>query len=73
VLFFDFGNVFNTECPNVSDACTAPELSELRYAVGLGLTWLSGLGPLTFGVAEAFNFDRFDQTQFFQFELGRTF
>lgn len=73
VFFLDFGNVFNTQCPRVSDACTAPELSELRYAVGIGLTWLSGLGPLSFGVAEAFNFDEFDRTQFFQFELGRTF
>jgi outer membrane protein insertion porin family len=73
VAFLDVGNVFNTNCPDVSDVCSEPRVDELRYAVGIGLTWLSGLGPLSFGIAEAFNFDTFDRTQFFQFELGRTF
>jgi outer membrane protein insertion porin family len=45
----------------------------MRYSLGLGVTWLSGFGPLSFGVAQVFNEDADDQTQFFQFELGRTF
>ncbi|MEE4299759.1 MAG: outer membrane protein assembly factor BamA [Pseudomonadales bacterium] len=73
VLFLDAGNVFNTECPDVSTFCSEPDLDELRYAVGLGVTWLTGLGPLTFGIAHAFNDGPLDQTEFFQFELGRTF
>lgn len=73
VVFLDVGNVFNTECPDVSSICEAPDLSELRGAYGIGMTWLTGLGPLTFGVARAFNEGPFDETEFFQFELGRTF
>jgi outer membrane protein insertion porin family len=39
----------------------------------MGITWLTGMGPMTFGIAKAFNTDRFDETEVFQFELGRTF
>lgn len=73
LLFLDVGNVFNTECPDVSTFCSEPDVDELRYSVGLGVTWLTGLGPLTFGIAHAFNDGPLDQTEFFQFELGRTF
>mgnify|MGYP005847366729 CR=1 FL=1 len=73
VVFVDAGNVFNTDCPRVSVACSEPELGELRYSVGVGLTWLTGLGPLTFGIARAFNTGPLDEEEFFQFELGRTF
>ncbi len=73
VAFFDFGNVFNTQCPRTSARCYGPSLDNMRYSLGLGVTWLSGFGPLSFGVAQVFNEDADDQTQFFQFELGRTF
>jgi outer membrane protein insertion porin family len=73
VAFLDVGNVFNTECPDVSSICDEPEFGELRGSYGIGMTWLTGLGPLTFGVARAFNEGPFDETEFFQFELGRTF
>lgn len=73
VAFFDFGNVFNTDCPRTSTRCYGPSLDDMRYSLGLGVTWLSGFGPLSFGVAQVFNEDTDDQTQFFQFELGRTF
>lgn len=73
VAFFDVGNVFNTECPSVSQVCDSPDASELRMSVGIGMTWLTGLGPLTFGVAKAINSGPFDEEEFFQFELGRSF
>lgn len=73
VVFVDGGNVFNSDCPRVSINCGEPDLSELRFSVGAGLTWLTGLGPLTFGVAKAFNTGPLDEEEFFQFELGRTF
>jgi outer membrane protein insertion porin family len=73
VVFVDAGNVFNTDCPRVSVNCGEPELGELRVSVGAGLTWLTGLGPLTFGVAKAFNTGALDEEEFFQFELGKTF
>jgi outer membrane protein insertion porin family len=73
VLFFDAGNVFNTNCPEVSTICDDFDVGELRYSVGLSVTWLTGLGPMTFGIAKPFNAGEFDDTESFQFELGQTF
>lgn len=73
VLFFDAGNVFNTNCPEVSQICSDFDADEIRYSVGLSVTWLTGLGPMTFGIAKPFNKGEFDETESFQFELGRTF
>tara|TARA_A100001037_G_C15130301_1_gene628378 strand:- start:250 stop:2568 length:2319 start_codon:yes stop_codon:yes gene_type:complete len=72
VLFFDIGNVYNTSCPDVSVNCLDFDLGELRYAVGLGITWLTGMGPMTFSIAKTFNTSEFDEKEGFQFELGRT-
>jgi outer membrane protein insertion porin family len=73
VLFVDSGEVFNTKCPKVSTVCDEPDLNLLRYSVGFSLTWITGMGPMTFGIAKAFNYSDSDETEFFQFELGRTF
>lgn len=73
VLFVDAGNVFNTNCPEVSTICSDFDEGELRYSVGLSVTWITGLGPMTFGIAKPFNDGQFDETESFQFELGRTF
>lgn len=72
VLFLDGGNVFNTDCPDVSEVCEGPALDELRYSAGFGVTWLTGLGPITLGIAKALNAKDTDEEEFFQFELGRT-
>ena len=73
VLFVDAGNVFNTNCPEVSQICTDFDAGEIRYSAGLSVTWLTGLGPMTFGIAKPFNAGEFDEKESFQFELGRTF
>jgi outer membrane protein insertion porin family len=73
VLYFDAGNVFNTNCPDVSTVCTDFDVNELRYSVGLAVTWLTGLGPMSFGISKPINAGPFDETEAFQFELGRTF
>ncbi|MCL7929383.1 outer membrane protein assembly factor BamA [Halomonas sp. ATCHA] len=79
-LFFDAGNTFLTSCYDVleDDAnrqrCNSGvELGDLRYSVGVGLSWLTPVGPLTFSVAEPMNDESDDDTQFFQFSLGQTF
>ena len=72
-LFFDAGNVFNTKCGPLEVNCYSPEEGELRYSVGLGATWLSGFGPITFSVAKPLNSDEADQTEVFQFSLGNQF
>ncbi len=73
VLYFDVGNVYNTNCPDVSTICDDFDYDLLRYSVGVAVTWITGMGPMTFGLAQPFNVGRYDQEETFQFELGRTF
>ena len=74
VVFVDAGNVFMTECSRVSTNCEAGvDLSELRFSSGLGLTWLSPIGPLDFSISKALNAESDDDTEFFQFSIGQTF
>jgi outer membrane protein insertion porin family len=72
-LFFDAGNVFNTKCNDLEVNCFSPEEGELRYSVGLGATWLSGFGPITFSIAKPLNSEDYDETEVFQFSLGSQF
>ncbi len=72
-IFVDVGNVFDTTCPDYSGSCDSLDLDLLRYSSGLSLTWITGMGPLTFGVAKTFNTNFSDEEEFFQFELGRSF
>lgn len=71
-LFFDMGNVFNTHCPKVSQ-CDDVALDQLRFSLGIGVTWISGLGPLTFSISKPFNAGEDDKEEAFQFELGQSF
>ncbi len=73
MFFFDAGNVFSSNCRSYSRSCFDFDVDELRYAVGFGVTWLTGLGPMTFSIAKPYNDGEFDETESFQFELGRTF
>ncbi len=81
-FFIDGGNVFDTDCqdnlttsggdPAVS-SCTKPKFGELRYSAGVGVTWITALGPLSFSLAKALKDKDDDDTQFFQFSLGGSF
>ncbi|HEX7863593.1 MAG TPA: outer membrane protein assembly factor BamA [Variovorax sp.] len=48
--FFDVGNVFGSRAPNVSDELWKAE-KRLRASVGLGVSWISPLGPLRLAYA----------------------
>lgn len=79
-LFLDGGNTFLTSCYDVLDEdagrqqCNSGvDLGDLRYSAGIGLSWLTPVGPLTFSIAEPLNDESGDDTQFFQFSLGQTF
>lgn len=69
VLFLDAGNVFNTYCGDCPDVTA----SEIRYSVGVGLSWLTALGPLGFSLGVPLNDESDDDRQVFQFTLGQTF
>jgi outer membrane protein insertion porin family len=73
VLFLDAGNVFNTNCPDFSLNCLEFDLSEIRYSVGVGVNWLTAMGPMSFSYSRPFNRGPFDRVERFQFELGRQF
>ena len=72
-FFIDYGNVFSDECKIYELQCSEFDLSELRYSVGLGFTWITQLGPLSFSISSALNNDEFDETEAFQFEIGNQF
>jgi outer membrane protein insertion porin family len=63
--FFDAGNVYG-EKENYN-------LSELRYSTGLGLSWLSPIGPLKLSVGFPLRRKPDDRTQRFQFQIGTAF
>lgn len=80
-LYFDAGNVFDTNCtPDPSGVldtlqlnCYEPSISELRYSAGIGVTWLSGFGPMSFSFGRPINGGQYEDREMFQFTLGQTF
>ncbi|WP_372876158.1 outer membrane protein assembly factor BamA [Pseudomonas sp.] len=75
-LFWDVGNVFDTNCSAtqkaVSDSCSL-DAGSLASSVGVGLTWITALGPLSFSLAMPIVKPDDADTQVFQFSLGQTF
>ncbi|MEQ8802941.1 MAG: outer membrane protein assembly factor BamA, partial [Haliea sp.] len=47
-FFIDAGNVFNTKCARNQLNCFDVDADELRYSVGVGVTWITGFGPMSF-------------------------
>ena len=72
-FFLDAGNVFSTDCGPTQLNCDNVDFGQLRYSAGVGLTWITGFGPLTFSLAKPFNEGEYDQDEMFQFTLGRGF
>lgn len=64
--FFDVGNVSD-------DYSKSSKLSDLRASVGLGISWISPVGPLRIAYARPVRkFDN-DKTQSIQFQIGTSF
>lgn len=80
VLFVDAGNVYDKYCSSnnlpsgdANPGCGKFDAGELRYSAGVGLSWITALGPLGFSLAAPLNSESADDTQVFQFTLGQTF
>ena len=73
LAFFDAGNIFDTRIKGPNGESFSPDAGQLRYSVGLGLSWITPIGPLTFAVAQPLNDTEDDDTQVFQFSLGQGF
>ncbi|WP_390590873.1 outer membrane protein assembly factor BamA [Simiduia litorea] len=72
-FFIDGGNVFNTECGFYQQNCFDVDLSRMSASYGIGLTWISGFGPLTFSLSKPFQYNPEDEIETFQFSLGTAF
>ena len=65
--FLDAGQVFN---PQDGQQIS---LGDLRYSTGLGISWISPVGPLKLSLGYPLNAQPFDRIQRFQFQLGTGF
>ena len=72
-FFVDVGNVFDTTCSASQINCFDVDANELRYSFGVGVTWITGFGPMTFSLAKPMNSGPEDEEEVFQFTLGRGF
>lgn len=63
--FFDVGNVFGESEPL--------RLNELRASVGVGLSWISPVGPLRLAIAAPVRKFAGDRIQRLQFQIGTSF
>ena len=72
-LFFDFGNVFSNNCKEYQINCAEPSVEDLRYSYGVGVTWITGFGPLSLAIAKPTNAGPRERTEEFQFTVGNVF
>jgi outer membrane protein insertion porin family len=63
--FFDVGNVF--------DEGQKVRAQDLRTSVGMGISWISPMGPLKLSFGKALNAKPEDKRQGFQFTMGTGF
>ena len=72
-FFIDAGNVFDTSCGISQINCYDIDASHINVSAGIGLTWITGFGPLTFSLAKALRENEDDEIEVFQFSLGNSF
>ena len=72
-FFFDFGNVFSDNCKAYQYNCYKPSIDDLRYSYGVGVTWITGFGPMSFAISKPTNAGLYEETKEFQFTVGNVF
>ena len=72
-FFFDFGNVFSDNCKEYQINCSKPSIDDLRYSYGVGVTWITGFGPMSLAIAKPTNAGPRERTEEFQFTVGNVF
>ncbi|AKX44355.1 hypothetical protein AKN87_04025 [Thiopseudomonas alkaliphila] len=77
VLFWDVGNAFDTNCSKWqkkrNESGCSFSYDNVASSVGVGLTWVTALGPLSFSLGTPIKKPDNADTQVFQFSLGQTF
>jgi outer membrane protein insertion porin family len=75
-FFVDVGSVFSSDCSTRQlqrNTCSGFDAGDLRYSVGVGVTYLSPFGPLTFYLAKPFTKNAQDRKKSFDFTIGAGF
>ena len=68
LFFIDAGNVWGVDYDSSID-----DGGEIRSSIGIGIDWLTPVGPLNFTLAETLSKADGDVTESFRFNLGTTF
>jgi outer membrane protein insertion porin family len=66
--FIDLGNVWGVDYDSSID-----DSNFMRSSTGIGLDWLTPIGPLNFSLTQPITKKSSDQTEVFRFNLGTTF
>ena len=68
VIFFDAANVWGVDYDSSID-----DGSKIRSSIGIGIDWLTVVGPLSFSLTEVISKGSSDIEETFRFNLGTTF
>ena len=67
VMFADAANIWGVDYDDTLDN------GEIRSSIGVGLDWLTPVGPLSFSLAQPISKHEDDITETFRFNIGTTF
>ncbi len=68
IIFFDAANVWGVDYDSSID-----DSSEIRSSIGIGIDYLTVVGPLSFSITEVISKNNNDIEETFRFNLGTTF
>ena len=68
VMFFDAANVWGVDYDS-----SIKDGSKIRSSIGLGVDWLTPIGPLNFSLTQVISKQSTDKAETFRFNLGTTF
>ncbi len=68
VMFFDAANVWGVDYDS-----SIADNGKIRSSIGLGIDWVTPIGPLNFTFAQPLTKESTDKTETFRFNLGTTF
>ena len=72
-LFADAGNVWRDDAVNDPARGVTGTLDDLRASAGVGLSWISPVGPLKLSYGTPLRSFKGDKIQRFQFQVGTAF